>query len=226
MLRKGVYPYECMYMDDWKKFNEISLPEKEEFYSNLNLEHIADAIFENFREMCLKIYHLVPVKFLSAPGLGWQEVLKKTKEKLELLTDIDTLLTVEKGIRGGIRHAIHRYAKVNNKYMKEYDKNKELSYLKYCDVNNLHGWAMSQKILVNIFEWIEDTSQFNKDFIKSYNEESNKAYFLEVGVQYPVKLHELHNLPFLLEKMKIEKVEKLITNFHDKTEYVVYIRNL
>ena len=120
-----------------------------------------------------------------------------------IITDIDMLLMVEKGIRGGICHAIHRYAKANNnKYMKEYDKNKESSYLKYWDVNNLYGWAMSQKLPQNNFEWIEDTSQFNEDFIKSYNEESDKGYFLKVDVQYPEKLHELHSdLPLLPEKM-------------------------
>ena len=140
-------------------------------------------VLENFRKICLKIYHLDLVKFLSAPGLAWQAAFKKTEVKLELLTDIDMLLMVEKGIRGGICHAIHQYAKANNKSMKDYDKNKESSYLKYWDVNNLYGWAMSQKLPINTFEWIEDTSQFNEDFIKSYNEESNEGYFLEVDVQ-------------------------------------------
>ena len=137
------------------------------------------------------------------------------------------LLMVEKGIRGGICHTIHRYSKANEKYLKDYDKNKESSYLKYWDVNNLYGWAMSQKLPVNNFEWIKDTSQFNEDFIKNYNEESDEGYFLEVDVQYLEKLHELHNdLPFLPERMKIEKVEKLVANLHDKTEYVIHIRNL
>ena len=81
--------------------------------------------------MCLKIYHLDPAKFLSASALAWKTDFKKTEVKLELLTDIDMLLMVEKGIGGGIRHAIHQYAKVNNEYMKEYDKDKESSYLKY-----------------------------------------------------------------------------------------------
>ena len=86
---------------------------------------------------------------------------------------------------------------------------------------------MSQKLPVNNFEWIKDTSQFNKDFIKYYNEESDEGYFLEFDVQYLEKLHELHNdLPFLPEKMKIEKVEKLVANLHHKTEYVIHIRNL
>ena len=111
--------------------------------------------------------------------------------------------------------------------MKDCDKNKESSYIQYWDVNNLYGWAMSQKIPENNFEWVKDIFQFNKYFIKNYNEESNEGYFLEVDVQYLEKLHELHNdLPFLPERMKIEKVEKLVANLHDKTEYVIHIRNL
>ena len=133
----------------------------------------------------------------------------------------------EKGIRGGICHSIYRYAKANNKYMKDYDKNKESPYIQYWDVNNLYGWAMSQELPLNNFEWIKDTSQFNEDLIKDHNEESDEGYFLEVDVQYLEKLHELYNyLPFLLERMKIEKVEKLVANLHDKTEYVAHIRKL
>ena len=101
------------------------------------------------------------------------------------------LLIVEKGIRGGICHSIYQHAKANNKYMKDYDKNKESSYLQYWDVNNLYGWAMSQKLPVNNFEWIKDTSQFNEDFIKNYNEESDEVYFLEIDVQYLEKLKML-----------------------------------
>ena len=86
------------------------------------------------------------------------------------------LLMVEKGIRGGICHAIHRYVKANSKYIKIYNKDMESSYLEYLDASNLYGWAMSQKITVNGFEWVEEQSQFNKDFIKSYDEDSNKGY--------------------------------------------------
>ena len=100
-------------------------------------------------------------------------------------------------------------------------------YLKYWDVNNFCGWTMLQKLPVDKFEWIEDTPQFNEDFIKKYNEESDEGYFLEVDVQCLEKLHELHNdLPFLPERMKIEKVKKLVANLHDKTKYVIHIRNL
>ena len=147
MLRKAVYPYE--YMDDQENFNETALPEKEEFYSNLSIEDITNAhyvypkrvceyhdlylksdglllanVFKNFRKICLKIYHLDPVKFLSVPGLAWQAALKKTEVKLELLTDIDMLLMVEKEIRGGVCHAIHQSEKANNKYMDDYNKSK------------------------------------------------------------------------------------------------------
>ena len=184
-------------------------------------------VYKNFRKLYLKIYHLDPVKFTLALGLVWQVALKKTEVKLELLSDIDMLLMVEKGIRGGICHAIDQYIKTNNKHMKDYDKNKESSYLQYWDVNNLYGWAISQKLPVNKFEWIKDTSQFNEDFTKNYNEECNKGYFLEVVVQYPEKLHKLHNdLPFSPEEMKPEKVDKLVANLYDKTEYVIHIRNL
>ena len=98
-------------------------------------------VFQDFRNMCLKTYELDTANFLSATGLTWQTVLKKTKVNLDLLTDIDML----EGIRGGICHSIYRYVKANSKYLKDYNKNKELSYIQYWDVNNLYGWAMSQK---------------------------------------------------------------------------------
>ena len=101
--------------------------------------------------------------------------------------------------------------------MKDYDQNKESSYLKYWDENNLYGWAMSQKFSGNKFQWTEGTSQFHEDFIKNYSEEGHEGYFLEVEVQYPETLLELHNgLPFLPERMKIEKVENLLLIYMKK----------
>ena len=152
--------------------------------------------------------------------------LKKTKVKLDLSTDIDMLLMVEKGIKGGICNDIHQYVKANNRHMKDHDKNKEPSYLKYWDVNNLCEWAMSQNLPVNGSNWGENTSQFDEDFAKSYNEDSNERHFLEVHFQHPEEFHELHNdLPFSSERMKIKKVEKVVANLHDKKEYVTHIRN-
>ena len=111
--------------------------------------------------------------------------------------------------------------------MKDYDKNKDSSYIQYQGVNDLYGWEMSQKLPVNNFEWVKNTSQFSKDFIKNYREERDEGYFLEVDVHYLEKLLKFHNdLQFLTERIKIEKVEKLLANLHGKTEYVIHIRNL
>ena len=134
--------------------------------------------------MCIKVYELDPAHFLSAQRLAWQACLKKTEIELELITDLDMLLMVEKGIRGGICHGILRYAKAN-KYMKDYNKDEEESFLQYNDANNLYGFAMSEN------------------------------------------LHDLHSdLPFLPERMKIDKCKKLVCNMYDKKSYVVHIRSL
>ena len=116
------------------------------------------------------------------------------------------LLMVEKRIRVGICHAIHRYTKANNKYMKNYDKNIISSYLEYLEANNLYGHGMSQKVSANCFKWMKKLSKFDKDFIKDYDENSNKGYILEVDVEYSKNLFNLHeNLSFLPEK-KLKKV--------------------
>ena len=137
------------------------------------------------------------------------------------------LLMVEEGIRGGICHSIHRYAKANNKYMENYNENKESSYIQYLDANNLYGWTKSQKLPKNNFKWVEDTSRINEEFIKNYNENSKKGYILEVDVKYPNKLQDLHSdLPFVPKRMKIDKCKKLVCNLHDKKKYVVHIKSL
>ena len=258
LLRKGVYPYEDV--DNKEKSDETSLPSKEAFYSNLDLEDISDEdyahaqkvwdvfeinnrgeyhdlyvqsdtllladVFENFRNMCLDIHELDRVYFVPASGLAWQACLKKTEVKLELLTDYDMILMIEKGIRGGICQATHRYAKAINKYIKNYDKSIESSYIEYLDANNLYGWAMSQKLPPNGFKWVEDLLQFNEDLIKKY-ENSYIRYFFEVDVEYPKTLFDDNkDLPFLTERKKVEKVEKLICNIEDKEKYVIHIRAL
>ena len=110
---------------------------------------------------------------MSAPGLASRACFKKAEVELELFTNIDMLLMAEKRIRGGICQAIHSYAKANNKYMKNYDKNIKSSYLMYLDGNNLYGWAMYQKLSGNGFEWVEELSKFGECFIKNYDEDSN-----------------------------------------------------
>ena len=113
--------------------------------------------------------------------------------------------------------AVCKYAKANNKYMNNYDKSIMSSFLMYLDANNLYGWAMSQKLPVDGFKWVEKLSKFNEKFIKSYNENSDKGYFLEVNVEYPKEWSNLHkDLPFLPERKKIEKVKKLVCGIEDK----------
>ena len=137
------------------------------------------------------------------------------------------LLMVEEGLRGGICNSIHRHVKANNKYMENYDKNKESSYIQYLDANNLYGLAMSQKLPKNNFKWVEDTSRINEEFIKNYNENSSKGYILEVDVKYPKKLHDLHSdLPFLPKRIKIDKCKKLVCDLNNKKKYVVHIKSL
>ena len=245
LLRKGVYPYE--YMDTWERFNEKLLPSKKDFQSNLNMEDISDIdyrhannvfkvfklenlvdyhdlyvqsdtllladVFHNFRDMCIKEYKL--------------DSLKKTNIELELLTDYDMLLMVEEGIRGGICHSIHRYAKANNKYMKNYNNNnEESSYIQYLDGNNLYGWAMFKKLPANGFKWL-DNDKINEEFIKNYNENDRKGYIFEVDFKYSKKLHELpSDLPFVPERMKINKCNKFVCNLYDKKKYVTHINAL
>ena len=183
-------------------------------------------VFENFRNK-LQVYELDPAHFLSLPRLAWEECLKKTNVELEPLTNYDMLLIVEEGIRGGICHSIHRYAKANNKYMKNYNKNKDSSYIQYLDANNLYGWAMSRKLPKSNFKRVEDTSRIKQEFIKNYNENSYKGYILEVDVKYPKKLHDLHSdLPFLPKRIKIDKYKKLVCDLRNKKKYVVHIKSL
>ena len=192
-------------MNSWERFNEISLHDKETFYSNLNMEDITDVdhrhakrvfnevafkilnnknlgnyydlyvqsdtllladVFENVRNMSIEVYQLDLAHFSSAPGLAWQACLKKTAVKIEMLTNPDMLLMVEKGIRGRMSHAPHRGPKANNKYMKNYNKDEKESFLQYNDANNLYGFVMSEPLPVDGFEWMEDLSKIYEDFIK------------------------------------------------------------
>ena len=138
---------------------------------------------------------------------------------------------VEEGIRGGICHSIHRYAKANNKYMKNYNNNEKLSYIQYIDAHNVYGWAMSKKLPVNGFKWIGNNetegSFINEDFIKNYDENNDKGYIFEVDIKYPKGFYELHSdLQFLSERMEIKKYKKLVCNLFNKKKYVAHINTL
>ena len=210
----------------FKTFNNKNLGDYHDFYVQSDTLLLAD-VFQNYRNKCIEIYELDLPNFLSAPGLVWQACLKKTGIKSELLTNVDMLLMVEKVIRGGICHAIHKYAKANIKYMNNYNKNKESSYIEYLDANNLYGWPMSQKLSVDGFKWKKNMLKFNEDFLRNYDEDSDKGYILELDAEYPKNLHKLHSdLPFLPERMKIDKCSKLVCNLYDINNYVVHVRSL
>ena len=138
------------------------------------------------------------------------------------------LLLIEEGIGGGMCQSTHRYAKANNKYMINYDKSIESSHLKYLDAKNLYGQAMSQELLINGFMWYDDyLSDFKEEFIENYDESSDEGYFLEVDVEYPKTLWGSHKeLPFLLEKRKLEKVGKLACSIEDTEKHVIHKRAL
>ena len=210
----------------FNKFNIKNLGEYHDLYVQSDTILLAD-VFESFRNLCLNTYKLDPAYFLSLPGLAWQACLKHLGIKLELISDIDMLLMLEEGIRGGICHSVFRHAKANNKYMKDYDENKESPFQIYTDYNNLYGKAMSEKLPVDGFEWVDDISEIDENFIKNYDEDSNVGYFIKADIEYPKELHNKHSdLPFLPGRMKVNKCKKLVCNLYDKKDYVDHIKSL
>ena len=251
LARKGVYPYE--YMDSLEKLKETALPPKEAFYSRLNDGGISDEdyahaqnvwktfkmkyfkdyhelynkvdvllladAFENFRDICLTNYELDPAHYYTAPGLAWDAALKVTDVSLELLSDNDMLLMIEEGIRGGVSMISNRYAKANNKYMGDkFNSNEPSTYIQYLDANNLYGWAMSKSLPTNGFKWMKDTE---------LNIWEKTPCILEVDLEYPKELHDLHNdYPLAPEQIEVNKTKKLIPNLWDKKNYVIHYENL
>ena len=211
----------------WNTFNMKTFKDYHELYNDTDVLLLAD-VFENFRDLCLKIYGLDPVYYYTAPGLAWDACLKMTGINLELLNDQDMLLMIEKGIRGGISIISNRYGEANNKYMKGFNKNKPSKYLMYLDVNNLYGGAMSGKMPTHGFKWLTDkeiNNLFNNQVVQVWEK---TPCILEVDLEYPENLHDLHNdYPFCPEKVKCENgVEKLIPNLRDKKKYVIHYKNL
>ena len=210
----------------WSSMKKKNLGEYHDVYLKTDVLLLAD-VFETFRETCLKHYALDPAHFYTAPGLSWKAALKHTGVELELLRDIDMLLMFEQGIRGGITQAVKRYARANNRYMTDYNSDEASKFLQYLDANNLYGWAMVQKLPTHGFRWINKVEELTSEFINKLVKKENKGYILEVDVGYPKELHESHNeLPFLPERMKIGKVEKLVPNLNKKKKYVVHIKAL
>ena len=214
--------------DVWNSFKMKTFKEYHELYNITDVLLLAD-VFENFRDLCLKIYGLDPVYYFTAPGLAWDACLKITDIDLELLSDPNMLLMFEKGIRGGISIISNRYGEANNKYMRKgFNKNKPSKYLMYLDANNLYGCAMSEKLPTHGFKWLscgEMEKLFNNRVIQVWEK---IPCILEVDLEYPENLHDLHNdYPFCPERVKCKNgVEKLIPNLNDKTKYIIHYKNL
>ena len=212
----------------WISFKMKTFKEYHELYNITDVLLLAD-VFENFRDLCLKIYGLDPVYYFTAPQLAWDACLKMTSVKLELLSDEDMLLMFEEGIRGGISIISNRYGEANNKYMRKgFNKNKPSKYLMYLDANNLYGCAMSEKLPTHGFKWLLD-----REIGKLFNNQVLQVWekipcILEVDLEYPENLHDLHNdYPFCPERVECKNgVKKLIPNLRDKTKYVIHYKNL
>ena len=211
----------------WKTWKMKSFKDYLKLYNETDVLLLAD-VFENFRDVCLKNYGLDPVYYFTAPGLAWDACLKMTNISLELLTDVDMLLMIEKGIRGGISIISNRYGEANNKYMKDYDKTKLSKFLMYLDANNLYGWAMTQKLPVHSFKWMtnkEIENIFNNRIVQVWEK---TPCILEVDLEYPEELHDLHNdYPLCPERVECDNgVKKLIPNLRHKNNYVIHYKNL
>ena len=212
----------------WNTFECKTIRDYHDLYLKSDVLLLAD-VFENFRKTCLKHYKLDPAHYYTSPGLAWDACLKETGQQLQLLHDYDMLMLFERGIRGGITHISKRYAVANNKYMKNYKPDEESSFIQYLDANNLYGWAMSQQLPTHGFKWIKNiTKESLIEILEKANySEGRKRFIFEVDLVYPEQLWETHNdYPLAPEKMKVNGVEKLISHFKPKKNYVVYYRNL
>ncbi|XP_071648502.1 uncharacterized protein [Temnothorax longispinosus] len=209
----------------WQRFSVRTLGEYSDLYLKTDVLLLAD-VFENFRDNCVASYGLDPAYYYTLPGFTWDAMLKHTCINFELLTDIDMVMFIERGIRGGLGQCSGRYAKANNKYMESYDSLKPSSYLMYFDVNNLYGWAMCKPLPYAEFRWVEDSSNFDVNAIAL---DSSTGYILEVDLEYPQDKHDAHaDLPFcpMRDKPPGKRQDKLLATLHDKERYVIHYRNL
>ena len=230
----------------WSTFRLQNMGQYHDLYLKSGVLLLAD-VFENFRKTSLENIELDPVHYFTTPGLSWDVVLKMTGIKLELINDIDQYQFIKKGMHGGTSYIAHRYGEANNKHMSNYEAEKTSKYLMYLHTNNLYGWAMMQYLPYGGFRWLTE-KQIEK-LVKKDNipEDNKKGYILEVDLEYPTELCNLHNdYPCAPEKMNITKdmlspyckqiqekfgicigqVSKLVPTLLNKTKYVLHYRNL
>jgi hypothetical protein len=227
----------------WDHFGMKTLRDYHDLYLETDVLLLAD-VFENFRRTCMESYGLDPAHYMSAPSLSWDAFLKKSGEEIELVSDMDMFQFFEKGMRGGTSYIAHRYSAANNKYMETYNEDDESKYLMYLDANNLYGWAMSQPLPNGEFKWVDDLDSI---VIDDYIGDKGRGMVLEVDMEYPEELHDLHNgYPLAPESKEIDAsmlsdygksiaekfqlsvagVRKLVTSLGSREKYVLHVRNL
>ncbi|XP_070529802.1 uncharacterized protein [Cardiocondyla obscurior] len=212
-------------IDIWQRFSIQTLGEYSDLYLKTDVLLLAD-IFENFRDSCIVSYKLDPAYYYTLPGFTWDAMLKHTGVKFELLTDIDMVMFIERGIHGGLSQCSSRYACANNKYMQSYDSSKSSTYLMNFDVNNLYGWAMCQPLPYADFQWVDNVSNFD---VMSVPLDSPNGYIFEVDLEYSQRLHDAHaDLPFCptRDKPSGKQQDKLLATLYDKKRYIIHYRNL
>jgi len=208
----------------WNEFGINNLGEYSDLYLKTDVMLLTD-VFGAFRASTLKTYGLDPAHYYTLPGYTWDAMLKRTKVKIELMTDIDMTMFVERGIRGGLSQCSKRYAKANNKYMPDFDETLPTKFLIYDDINNQYAWAMSQALPIGGFEWIEDVENFNFNLPP----DCPVGCILEVDLEYPQSIHDSHSdLPFCPEHRPPpnSNEKKLLATVSDKNRYIIHYRNL
>ena len=187
----------------WEAFGCKTLGDYQDLYVKTDFALLWD-VFENFRNLCQEQYGLDPAHYLTSPGLFWDALLKKMGVELELLTDYDMHLFMERGMRSGICMVSKRYAKANNPYAPGYDSSKQKTYIQYEDANNLYGWAMCMPLPKRGFKWKRVMP--TEEEILAKKENAKNGWILEVDLEYPPELHKEHNgYPLAPEKKAVKK---------------------
>ena len=209
----------------WRHFDIKNMGEYHDLYLKTDVILLAD-IFENFRDVCIKNYKLDPAWYYTSPGLSWDALLKKTEIKLDLLSDVNMILFIEGGIRGGVSMISNRYGKANKKYMENYNPGEESKFITYLDANNLYGWGMSQKLPYKNFRWIDEAMLADLDPTQ-LGAEGETGCILQVDLEYPKELHNLHNdYPLAPENITINEIDELTPNLNNKTKYILHLKSL
>ena len=194
----------------WNVFKINTMGNYHDLYLKTDVLLLAD-VFEKFINTCLDYYGLDPCHYFSSPGLSWDAMLKMTKIELDLISNIAMHLFIKKRMRRGISFIAKRHSKANNKYMECYDSSKETIYITYLDANNLYGWAMSQYLPYSLFKWLNQ-KEISDFCMNSVSENSSIVYILEVDLEYPSELHDLHNdYPLVLEKFEVS--QNMLSNY-------------